>query len=1396
MSEGMEQIHRLMEQAARLYQEGRYEQALPVAQQTCDLTRRLAGAQHPLFATSLHNLAALYRAIGDHAAALPLYRQALEVTRAALGEAHPDFGACLNDLAGLYQAMGENAAALPLARQALEVARAALGDAHPDFATSLNNLALLYQDMGENAAALPLYRQALEVLRAALGESHPDFAAGLSNLALLHQQMGDHAAALPLFQQALEVRRAALGEDQPEFADSLSTLAALYQDMGDHAAALPLYRQALEVYQAALGETHPDFATSLSSLAILYLEMGDYGAALPLSQQALEVRRAALGEAHPDFAASLNNLATLYAHMGDQAAALPLYRQALQVRRAALGEAHPGFAIGLNNLGAVYRDMGDYRAALPLLRQALEVNRAALGEAHPDFARSLNNLAGVYRDMGDYAAALPLLRQALEVHRAALGEAHPDFAIGLNNLAQLYRDMGDYGAALPLLRQALEVRRAALGEQHPDFAFSLDHLADFYRDMGEYAAALPLLRQALEVRRAALGEQHRHYATSLNGLASLYRAMGDDAAALPLLQQALEVYRAALGDAHPDFAAGLRNLLAQLYRDMGDYGAALPLLREALEVNRAALGETHPDFAIHLNNLAQLYWEMGDYAAALPLCRQALEVRRAALGEQHPDYATSLNGLAILYQAMGDDAAALPLLQQALEVYRAALGEAHPSFANSLHNLAALYAAMVRPFEALLLMEQGAAIDTRMLGQVFFIGSLAQRTAFLGKVYVRLEVLLSLVWHCLPSSWDAVGTALSLLLRRKGIVAESLAVQRDAVLGNKYPALRARFRDWTALRAQIAQKTLAGPGPEGTKAHLEFLEQCHAKKERLEAELAGQIPEMNLEQQLRAPDRRAVALTLPGGAALVEFVRFDVVDFKAIPARGEKPWQLPRYLAFVVFSGESGRVEMLDLGEAEPIDRLIADFRAGITGEMELRDMSWEALQPTPDVDATVGERLRAAVFDPVADALGPCQRLFLAPDGDLNRLPFEALPLADGRHLLDGYRISYVSVGRDLLRFHARSGRQPAAPLVVADPDFNLGVAEDTRQPQQPRPTEGAPRRGFWGRLFGRRQAGAAQNSAPEPVVPPDPIPAAPAAGRLARDFNRSQYHFGRLPGTRVEGEGVGRRLGVPPLLADAALEGRLKACRSPRILHLATHGFFLPDQPRDLERLGRNLDLIGIGEAPAWGRLSGPGMENPMLRSGLALAGANTFLRGAALPTEAEDGLLTAEDVAGMDLLDTELVVLSACDTGLGAVHAGEGVFGLRRAFIVAGAKTLVMSLWKVPDLATAFLMDRFYDNLVSRGLDRDLALSQAQRATRDATVADLKKEWLTPSMIEQFAAGNADACRHLEQLAEQPDDHRPFAHPLYWGAFICQGDPSPLPAVTQDRPMSAQPPTGGNS
>jgi CHAT domain-containing protein len=645
-----------------------------------------------------------------------------------------------------------------------------------------------------------------------------------------------------------------------------------------------------------------------------------------------------------------------------------------------------------------------------------------------------------------------------------------------------------------------------------------------------------------------------------------------------------------------------------------------------------------------------------------------------------------------------------------VEISRTALGENHPDYASSLTNLAVLYAATGHASEAMPMMEQVTAIDDRMIGQILAIGSERQRAAFLNTVLAKLHAFLSLVLQHLGDSPKAIHAALELVLRRKAVAAEAVAAQRDAVLGGKYPALEPKLHRLVALRMQIARKRLSGPGLESLESHLRGLADLEARKEALEAELAGQIPEMNLEQRFRAADCRAVALNLPDELVLVEFVRFPVCDFQAVPTRGEPRWKPARYVAFVLAGGAPDGVKMIDLGEAEPIDRLIAVFRAGIIAEAETedgRDMAkrWEEVPPTAEADA--GSVLRATLFDRLVPALGCRRRLLIAPDGDLTRLPFEVLPTADARHLIDDYRISYLSCGRDVLRFGAAAG-QPGQPLVVADPDFELETV-----------------------------------TVPEPTMQPALTftTTARSTGRHSRDLDRdrSAYHFHRLPGTRAEGERVAARLGVSPWLDATALEGRLKtACHSPRILHLATHGFFLPDQQRDLNRQGRGLgfDFGGFSEGRnGLARLSGPMMENPMLRSGLALAGANTWLKAGNPPEEAEDGLLTAEDVTGLDLLATELVVLSACETGLGQVHVGEGVFGLRRAFVLAGAETLVMSLWKVPDEPTRELMEDFYRRLLA-GEGRAEALRQAQLAMK----------------------------------AKYPE-------PFYWGVFICQGDPSPL-------------------
>ena len=451
--------------------------------------------------------------------------------------------------------------------------------------------------------------------------------------------------------------------------------------------------------------------------------------------------------------------------------------------------------------------------------------------------------------------------------------------------------------------------------------------------------------------------------------------------------------------------------------------------------------------------------------------------------------------------------------------------------------------------------------------------------------------------------------------------------------------------------------------------------------------MTRRIPEMNLEKKLETADYRAVRSALPARSVLAEFVRFEVFDFGAVVARGDARWKPARYAVFIVPSEQTSRIRMIDLGDATTIDGFISEARSTIVAGGERRPQR------------STLERLRRAVFDPLCPEMNGVTRLFVVPDGDIALFPFEVLPgQGEVDSLIESYQISYLASGRDALNIRADAER-PSAPVVIADPDFDLG------------------------------------STIPSGKEPP---------GRRSRASAIASMHFGRLPGTRTEGMQIARmlstRLGaaILPWLDSAALESRVKELKSPWILHVATHGFFLADQPASL---GQRLRDLGAIEWPSGEALFSPDplFENPLLRSGLALAGANWKSKGFTPPSEAEDGLLTAEDVAGLDLLSTELVVLSACETGLGEVRIGEGVFGLRRTFALCGAKTLVMSLWKVPDAETQELMEDFYRRVLA-GEARAEALRQSQLGVK-----------------------------------------RKRPEPVFWGAFICQGDPGPMNSPT---------------
>jgi CHAT domain-containing protein/Tfp pilus assembly protein PilF len=952
---------------------------------------------------------------------------------------------------------------------------------------------------------------------------------------------------------------------------------------------------------------------------------------------------------------------------------------------------------------------GQYQKALPLAQQALEMAERELGTEHLDLTPLLTNLAEIYRHTGDYNAAEPLYQRALAIREQALGAEHPQVATSLNNLgvlymemgeyrtaeplfersiriyeeadssapnlantltnlAQLYQEIGNYSAAEPLLKRAITLRENALGTEHADVADSLTVLGFLYMEMGNYSAAEPLLQRALSLRETAWGAEHPWVAQSLNGLAWLYFETGNYKAAEPLLQRALRLYENSLGAEHPWVATNLNNL-ASLYVKLGDYRAAEPLFERSLAIYEQALGSEHPLVATNLHNLAEAHRNLGNYSIARELLGRAIALRERILGPTHPDLALSLNNLAEVYRSQKDYSNAEPLLQRSLAIYEQALGADHPAIATTANNLAWLYQAQGDIERANVLIERSTRIEEKNLDLILTIGSESQKQAYMSALSGITNRILSLHLRDAPNNPKSAELALTTLLRRKGRILDALIDSLQLLRQNLTAADQALLDELSRTRSQLAALIFSQPNNLSLVEYRQDVANLKAEAEDLEAQLSRRSAAFRVASQ--PATIAAVQQLIPDDAALVELVLYHPVDSQ----RNE--WDDPHYAAYILHG--TGAPQWVELGNAASINKTARTLQESLGTRGNLDYLRAQARQ------------LDAVLMQPIRAKLGDKRHILLSPDSQLNLIPFAALIDENQQYLVENYTITYLTTGRDLIRlFEMRSPRQ--SPVIIANPNYDEAV------------NSGLP----------ARQRGEDD--------------------RRSRDLN--QLYFTPLPGTAKEAEAIASLLADATLLTQAqATENALKQVTAPNILHIATHGFFLEvDLVATTANPIENRGLAGV--YPRYddetASQNSSTQENPLLRSGLALAGFNTRTSGE------EDGVLTALEAANLNLRGTKLVVLSACETGVGDISNGEGVYGLRRAFAIAGAESQLISLWQVSDRGTKDLMVDYYQRLIA-GEGRSEALRQVQ----------------------------------LKMLT-----HPIYQHPYFWAAFIPSGQWGAIP------------------
>jgi CHAT domain-containing protein/tetratricopeptide (TPR) repeat protein len=895
---------------------------------------------------------------------------------------------------------------------------------------------------------------------------------------------------------------------------------------------------------------------------------------------------------------------------------------------------------------------------------ALKITEKVVTSEHPVVIKSLNLLAEMYKQNRQFDEAEKKYRRVLEIFEGKYGRKHYTVAATIGNIAKFYTSTGRRRMAEPLYLEALDIYKQVYGTEHASVVTMMYNIALLYDSMGRLSDAEPMYKKAIALAEKVHGKDHPTVASGLNNLGLLYYTSGRYDEVEPYYRRAWEIYEKAYGREHAAVSTALNNL-ALLFTARGMFGEAEFFYKQAIELDEKLFGPDHANLASDLNNLATLYKGLGRLSEAEPLFKRALEINEKNLGK-HPALAANYNNLALVYFLKGQLHKAAPLYRKAIDIGIETLGEDHPDVALWMNNLALLYAAEEKPLASYELFKKTMEIEYNKREDVFTFLPEDQKMDYMKRTEGYVHSYINLTATQLSDNGSATRDTLDTWLRWKGAVMETQQRYMDAVSQSGDYRTKAKFDKLLKVRKKLASMKMSGPRNVGVLKYRQTIKKLDEQKKQLETELSRLSREFALEKTAGRANSVAISSLLPKDSVYIDYANVLTYDFKKRKG-GE-----PRYYVFVLLPGDRPVVKIVDLGETREINMRVNAYL------QEVKSPLLFGVLPREDILREESLRLHASLIKPIEKYLQGKKHLFISPGGNLNLIPFEVIVNREGKYLIEDYVINYITAGRDIMRFTDTSEAQKTA-VIIADPDY------DYRPPTN---ASGSGKR----------------TKVAEEVM---------------------SMSFSSLPDSRQEADEIEKILkgpfkyGVDNYKGKDAREEILYEMKSPRILHLATHGYFLRDvDMKSGDWLMQDASGQGKGGKPA---------DNPMLRSGIVLAGVNTSLK------EGSDyGLVSADKAMTLRLRGIELVVLSACDTGVGEVSRGEGVFGLKRAFIVAGAKTLVMSLWSVPSRETTALMIKFY-RLMAQGRGKAAALREAK----------------------------------LELMREH-------SNPFFWGAFVVVGKP----------------------
>jgi CHAT domain-containing protein/tetratricopeptide (TPR) repeat protein len=1247
------------------YSKGAYPQALDFAKREIELRKK---KQDVLYAGALLQEGTIHQALGNYKDAEKSFSAAHQILIQFYSPADPALAEAKLNLGISKYLAGDSQGAQQIFNESLQSQPTEISTV---YLQAVYYSGIIHQDNRQFSLALQRYKVAEQIYQSSELDQSSEFASLLLNTGKCHFELKQHAEAEQYFQRASDLF-IKLNEKNTDYISLLNVRAANYHALGQDAKADAL---AKDIESSDADPTAA--ATFLSNKAVLSASKGNTKEAEEFYKQALAKLDKTNANHESVYANVSQNLGVFYTETGRLDEALKLL---VELR---IQFVNKPLAVPIEiNLGNTYSQMGQLQKAENSFSHALYLMGNFHGTQDSYKARALTGLGLVYLKEGQILRADSLYNSLFTSYQSGAVPLDQNYAVVLNNYAAVKQANGEYFSGRNLLQSAVSFMRKRDGVMNVTYAKALENLADIDLEMGSLTTAKSEIDSAVFIHENLSGQKSMAYASALMNKGKYFQQVGEYASAEPAFKKAFEIISSAPGSSIPEWVKAA-NAMAVYYQTMGDYDHALTLFSQIKQKIEANQGKNTADYSTNLQNMATLYQLQGKPEQAGPMLEEALAVDKKIYGVNHPQYLITLRNLAALYQKTGKLEGARVLLEQALTATKNIFGENHQEYASTLSNLASLYQDLKKMPEAEKAWLQSVKIRKQIFGDQH-------------PDYARSLYGLSNVYFAQGKLNDAKANYSLVVSQYLKQIHEYFPSLSEKEKGAFYQKIKPVFDTYQDFCMQYRK---ANPGD------------VTVLKDLYNIQLSTKAILLNTTNKVRqnilaSGDTALVHLFRSWLAEKEKIVRYyslsedERKDFGSISLVHQRANDIEKELSlkstlfkseFVQEQPTSTKISSL-LNDGEVALEIIRIERKFVPDSVYYVGL---VLKKNSDVPSVViwpyGKKLENRLFrfhrnaikfhfydtisytnywKPMSVQLAGTNRVFISADGIFNKINFNILEnIKTRRTVLEDFTIHLLSNTKELI---GRNEHQPVAHSKIhlyGFADFHLKLGQNHVAHQSTKNLT---------RAFGFDNE----------------IPVLPATDKeineIGQLFTSNQHDIQTFK------------------LAEAS-EYNLKKTPKVKVLHIATHGFFM----NDLE--------VTDAESEEF-------FSNPLLRSGILLSGAGVDKTEADL--KGEDGILTAYEAMNLDLSETELVVLSACETALGELRNGEGVYGLQRSFIVAGASAVMMSLWQVDDAATQELMVAFY------------------------------RYWL-----------NGDS-KHEAFRKAQLQIKEKYESPFYWGAFILVG------------------------